>query len=156
MNRGTVAWIASLAALGLPVTLGATDPAERLKAMQQRIEEAEKEAKSFAAQAEGMLGDMDKLDRSISSRGRRLADLTVEIRGAEARQDEARRRVAALDAELPRLRARFAARARGLYRLSRRGLAPVVFQAVSPRSIKSVLPVGPTINWLSPCSTSNQ
>jgi hypothetical protein len=35
-------------------------------------------------------------------------------------------------------------------------LAPVVLKEVSPRSISSVLPVGPTISWLSPCSTSNQ
>jgi hypothetical protein len=33
---------------------------------------------------------------------------------------------------------------------------PVEFQAVSPRSISSVFPVGPTISCASPCSTSNQ
>jgi hypothetical protein len=32
----------------------------------------------------------------------------------------------------------------------------VEFQAVSPRSISSVRPVGPTISCESPCSTSNQ
>src|SRR6478672_2125447 len=35
-------------------------------------------------------------------------------------------------------------------------LVPVEFHAVSPRSMSMVLPVGPTMSWESPCSTSNQ
>src|SRR6478672_11155005 len=35
-------------------------------------------------------------------------------------------------------------------------VVPVEFHAVSPRSMSMVLPVGPTMSWESPCSTSNQ
>lgn len=129
MSGKVLAWVVAVAAFALPAAFAAADPAERLKAVEQKIEEAEKEAKSVADQAQGMLGEMDKLDRSISSRGRKLRGLAAEIRAAEVRQNDARLRVEALDAELPRLRMRFGARVRGLYRLSRRGMAPVVFQA---------------------------
>ncbi|HSD11639.1 MAG TPA: peptidoglycan DD-metalloendopeptidase family protein, partial [Candidatus Binatia bacterium] len=60
---------------------------------------------------------------------RRLRDLAVEIRAAQARKDAVERTAAALAAEEPRLRARVVARVRGLYRLHQRGLAPIVFQA---------------------------
>lgn len=128
MSRRALPWVFA-AAIAWPAALGAADPDERLEAVEREIEAAEKEAKSIADRTQSMLDEMDKLDRSISSRARRLADLAVEIRAAQARQDDAHRRVETLDAELPRLRLRFAARARGLHRLSRRGLAPVVFRA---------------------------
>jgi murein hydrolase activator len=103
--------------------------AERLKEVEQKIEQAEKEAKSIAEEAEGVLGEMDKLDRSINGREHRVRELAAEVRAAQARRDEAEVHISALDADLPRLRSRFEARARGLYHLTRRGLASVVFRA---------------------------
>jgi septal ring factor EnvC (AmiA/AmiB activator) len=118
-----------LLALTAMPSLAEPDRAERLKEVEQRIEQAEKEAESIAARAEGVLGEMDRLDRSINGRERKVRDLAAEARAAQLRKDEAERRIAALDADLPRLRSRFEARARGLYYLTRRGLASVVLRA---------------------------
>ena len=120
---------ALLWALSAGAAFGGDDGAARLKEVERKIEQAEKEAKSIADEAEGVLGEIDGLDRSIAAREKRVREIAAEAKAAEARRDEAQRRVDELDAALPDLRARFAARARGLYRLARRGLGPVVFQA---------------------------
>jgi len=120
---------AALLTLAVLPALAQPDRVERLKEVEQKIEQAEKEAESIAAQAESILGEMDRLDRSINGRERRVRQLAAEARAAQLRKDEAERRIAALDADLPRLRSRFEARARGLYHLTRRGLASVVLRA---------------------------
>jgi len=122
-------WLPALATLSVAAAISAGDSADRLKEVEQKIQRTEKEAKSIEAQAEGVLGEIDTVDRSISDHARRLRDLTTEIRAAQARKDAVERTIAKLDAEEPRLHARFVARARGLYRLRQRGLAPIVFQA---------------------------
>ena len=129
MKRRLLALVPVLGiALGV-VTVAAAGSGDRLKEVEKKIQDTVKEAKSIEAKTEGALSEVDRLDRSISDRERRVADLAAEIRTARSRRDEAERRIAKLDAELPRLRARFAARARGLYRLTRGGLGPVVFAA---------------------------
>ncbi len=75
-----------------------------------------------------MLGEIEELDRSIAGREQRLKVLAVEIRSTQASRDAAEAKVAELDAERPRLQAAFAARARGLHRLTLRGPAPLIFQ----------------------------
>jgi len=107
----------------------AAAPGEQLKEVEKKIEDTAKEAKSIEEKTEGALGEVDRLDRSISEREQRVTGLAADIRAAKHRRDAAERRIAKLDAELPRLRERFAERARGLYRLTRGGLGPVVFAA---------------------------
>ena len=119
----------AIVALSLWQPVGAEESADRLKDVQRRIRRTQDEAKSLESKAEGALGEMETLDRSISARERTVAELAAEIRSARARKETAERALARLDAQLPRLRAAFAARARGLYRLTRRGLAPLVFRA---------------------------
>ena len=108
------------------VAAAAADRAS-LKEVEKRIEETEREAKAIHEKTEDALGDVDRLDRSISDHERRLTALAADIRGAKSRRDDAERRIAALDTELPRLRASFVGRSRGLYRLTHRGLGPVLF-----------------------------
>ena len=96
--------------------------------MQRQIERAQQEAKSIEKKTESVLGEIEDLDRSIATSGETLADLAREIRSAQTSMEQAERKVAALDEQLPRLRAAFEARARGLYRLTLRGPAPLVFQ----------------------------
>jgi septal ring factor EnvC (AmiA/AmiB activator) len=114
-------------ALGGASALGA-DSADRLKDVERRIERAEQEAQSIKKKTEGVLGEIEDLDRSIATSEATVADLALEIRSAQASKEEAERKVEALDEQLPRLRAAFEARARGLYRLTLRGPAPLVFQ----------------------------
>jgi murein hydrolase activator len=111
------------------VTVAAADRTERLKEVEKKIEETEAEAKSIQAKTDDALGEVDRLDRSISDRERRVAALAADIKSARSRRDEAERRIGRLDEELPRLRASFAERSRGLYRLTHRGLGPVLFAA---------------------------
>ena len=132
-----------MVALCLSRSVGAEQSADRLKNVQQRIRRTEDEAKSLESKAEGALGEMEKLDRSISARERAVAEVAADIRSARARKETAERALARLDAQLPRLRAAFAARARGLYRLTRRGLAPLVFRA--PREWSEALRFRPVI-----------
>jgi murein hydrolase activator len=127
-----VAAIASAALL-----LAATDSGDRLKAIEQEIRKTEKQAKSIESETGSILGEMERLDRSISERQERLRELSADVRAAEARKQEAEREVARLDSDLPRLRSSFIARARSLYRVMRRGVAPVVFQA--PREFGDTL-----------------
>jgi len=96
--------------------------------VQRQIERAQQEAKSIEKKTESVLGEIEDLDRSIATSGETLADLAREIRSAQTSMEQAERKVAALDEQLPRLRAAFEARARGLYRLTLRGPAPLVFQ----------------------------
>jgi len=108
----------------------ATDKStQRLKDVEQRIRRTQDEAKALESKAEGVLGEAEALDRSIAGRERALRDLDAGMRAARTRQEAAERVVAQLDRELPRLRARFAERAVGLYRMTRRGLSPLVLQA---------------------------
>jgi septal ring factor EnvC (AmiA/AmiB activator) len=109
--------------------VAAADQSERLKEVEKRIEQTEAEAKSIQAKTDDALGEIDRLDRSISDRERRVASLAADIKSARARREEAERRITELDEELPRLRASFLERSRGLYRLTHRGLGPVVFAA---------------------------
>jgi murein hydrolase activator len=118
---------AAILALCGTAALGA-DSTERLKDVQQQIERAEREARSIEKKTAGVLGEIEELDRSIAEREDRVNDLAAGIRSAQASKEAAERKVVELDAELPRLRAAFEARARGLYRLMRRGPAPLVFQ----------------------------
>jgi septal ring factor EnvC (AmiA/AmiB activator) len=127
--RGLVRVLLALSVVSVVPASGADDAAERLKEVERKIQQAEEEAKSIEAQAQGVLGEIDTVDRSINDHERRLRNLAAEIRAAQARKDAIERTVAALAAEEPRLRARVAARVVGLYRLHRRGLAPLVFQA---------------------------
>lgn len=128
--RSSPAGIAALAlAAGFALAVAAAEHGDRLKEVERKIEEAEKEAKSIEAKAEDALGQMERFDRSIGDREQRLATLAGDIRSARGRRDEAQKKIDQLEADLPRLRARFAARARGLYRLTHRGLGPVVFAA---------------------------
>ena len=99
-----------------------------MKDVQRQIEHAEQEAKSIEKKTESVLGEIEELDRSVDTKEGIVADLAREIRAAQTSKEEAERKVAALDAQLPRLRAAFEARARGLYRLTLRGPAPLVFQ----------------------------
>ena len=121
-------WVPALASLWVATAIGG-DSADRLKEVERKIQQTEKETQSIEAQAQGVLGQIDAIDRSISEHQRRLRDLTDEIRATQARKDAVERTIAALDAEEPRLRARIVVRARSLYRLHQRGLAPLVFQA---------------------------
>ena len=105
--------------------------------MQKQIERTEQEAQSIEAKTENVLGEMEELDRSIATRERRIRDLAAEIRSAQESELAAEREVADLDEKLPRLRAAFAARARGLYRLTLRGPAPLVF--LTPRDWSEAL-----------------
>jgi septal ring factor EnvC (AmiA/AmiB activator) len=107
----------------------APDESERLKEVEKKIEETEAEAKSIQAKTDDALGEVDRLDRSINDRERRVASLAADIKSARSRREEAERRITKLDEELPRLRASFVERSRGLYRLTHRGLGPVVFAA---------------------------
>jgi septal ring factor EnvC (AmiA/AmiB activator) len=104
------------------------DSAAKLKDLERQIERTEQETRSIEKRAEGVLGEIEELDRSIAAREQRLKVLAAEMRSAQASLDAAEGKVAELDAQLPRLRAAFAARARGLYRLTLRGPAPLVFQ----------------------------
>jgi murein hydrolase activator len=117
--------------LGVTSSPGLAEPdrAERLKAVERKIRQAEQEAESIAERTEGVLGELEKLDRSIGVRERRVRELAGEARAARARKEEAERKIEVLDADLPRLRSRFEARARGLYRLTRRGLASMILRA---------------------------
>lgn len=117
-----------LSVLALPV-LAESETTQELKDVERRIQDAQQTAQSIASQTSGALGEMDALDRSIAARERRLTRLAESSRAAGKRLDEAARSLRALDAALPKLTAQLATRARGLYRLTRRGLGPVVFQA---------------------------
>ncbi len=121
-----------LVAIAAAASLAAAPAADdRLKDVQKKIEDAEHAARSIADQTQGALGEIDTLDRSIATHERRLKTMADGMRTAEKRRDEAERRRKALDAALPELMAKLSTRARGLHRLSHRGLGPVVFQ--SPR-----------------------
>lgn len=119
-----------LALLALPPpALADEDKSRRLEDVERKIQDAQQAAQSIASKTESVLDAMEKLDRSIASRERRLKALAENVRDAEERRAAAERRLAVLDAELPRLTFLLSARARGLYRLTRRGLGPIVFQA---------------------------
>jgi murein hydrolase activator len=128
MRTAPLLWLPALASLSVANAIGG-DSADRLKEVERKIQQTEKEAQSIEVQAEGVLGQIDAIDRSISEHQRRLRDLAAEIRATQARKDAVERTIATLDAEEVRLRARVVTRARSLYRLRRRGLAPLVFQA---------------------------
>jgi septal ring factor EnvC (AmiA/AmiB activator) len=102
---------------------------QRLQQVERRIHQTESEAKSIAAKATGVLGQIESLDREIDRRESRVRTLGEEIRAEEGKRDSAQKKAAALDADLVRLRAELVARSRGLYRLTRRGVSAVVFQA---------------------------
>ncbi len=119
---------AALAADGRP---GATPkaPKQNLEQVERRIRETEGEAKSLDAKTSGVLGEIESFDREADEHERRLRDLAREIQSEEERRESAKQRGAALDRDLARLRAELVARARGLYRLTRRGLSSVAFRA---------------------------
>jgi len=75
----------ALATLVLRFAAAATaaDTGERLKEVQKKIEDTKKEAKSIEEKTQGALGEMDRLDRSISDRERRVAALAADIRAAK-------------------------------------------------------------------------
>jgi murein hydrolase activator len=102
---------------------------QRLKDVEQRIRRTQDEAKALESKAEGLLDETEALDRSIAGREQALRELQADMRAARTRQETAERVVTRLDEELPRLRSRFAERAGGLYRITRRGLAPLMLQA---------------------------
>jgi len=122
---------AVVAALALTVATaaGAQRSAERLKDVEQRIRQTEGEAKALESKSTSVLGQVDELDRAIGAQERTVADLAAQMRSARTRKETAERAIARLDEQLPELRASFTARARGLYRLTRRGLAPLVVRA---------------------------
>jgi murein hydrolase activator len=113
------------------------DSKRRLNEVEKRIHRAQEEKQSIDAETESVLGAIDELDRSVDAHQRRLKEISADMRAAQSRKLEAERLVGELDRALVRLKERFTARARGLYRLTRRGLAPVVFQA--PRDLSDAL-----------------
>ncbi|MGH7896772.1 MAG: hypothetical protein ACREQQ_02405, partial [Candidatus Binatia bacterium] len=137
MSRGFAAVVAILC-LSLGIAAGADSKSKRrLEKVEKRIREAQQEKQTIETETVSVLGEIDTLDKGVDAHARRLKEIATEIRAAENRRLDAERRLSELDRALVRLQERFSARARGLYRLTRRGLAPVVFQA--PRELADAL-----------------
>ncbi len=126
-----LALLAARTALAEEARPGATPKASKqsLEQVERKIRETEGEAKSLEAKKSGVLGEIESFDREADRHERRLGDLAREIQSEEEKRESAKEREAALDRDLARLRAELLARARGLYRLTRRGLSSVVFEA---------------------------
>ena len=83
-----------------------------------------------------ILGTLDRIDRQLHGLGGEVAALQRQLDGVEARRRQAEDTLTAAEASMGQEATQVAARCKALYRLSRQGLARVLFGAESPIDLR--------------------
>jgi len=107
---------------GLSYPDAGQDP--RLAAAQAKVEEQD------------VLGELDRIDRQLSAQAEEIAGMQRQLDGVEARRVQAEDTLAAAQAQFDREAADVGRHCAALYRLSRQGLARVLFGAESPQDLR--------------------
>jgi murein DD-endopeptidase MepM/ murein hydrolase activator NlpD len=107
---------------GLSYPEVAQDP--RLVAAQAKVEEQD------------VLGELDRVDRQLVAQAEEIASMQRQLDDVEARRVQAEDTLAAAKAQLDREATAVGRRCAALYRLSRQGLARVLFGAESPHDLR--------------------
>ena len=99
---------------------------QKLEKIRKEIEESEVRAKEFRAEAQGLLGELEGIDRELSTTRRSVFELRRRGRSAETELRELRDRVAESERRLATMQAALESRLVALYRWSSvRGLPAV-------------------------------
>ena len=117
-----------LAAAALGIGGAGAESEERLRALEKEIGGARRERSAAEKETRGVLEQLEALDRESAKAAAELEQAEDALAGAGRRRAQAEAAVARLDREHERLRGRMIERAVGLHRLSRRGLAPLLFE----------------------------
>ncbi len=107
---------------GLSYPSGYEDP--RLAAAEARVQEQD------------ILGTLDRIDRQLFGLAGEVTALQRQLDGVESRRIQAEDTLAAAEASMGQEASQVAARCRALYRLTRQGLARVLFGAESPIDLR--------------------
>ncbi|MFH1466002.1 MAG: peptidoglycan DD-metalloendopeptidase family protein [Pseudomonadota bacterium] len=107
---------------GLSYPEVAQDP--RLAAAQAKVEEQD------------VLGEIDRIDRQLSAQAEEIAGMQRQLDGVESRRIQAEDTLAAAQARFGQESTAVGKRCAALYRLSRQGLARVLFGAESPHDLR--------------------
>jgi len=83
-----------------------------------------------------VLGELDRIDRQLHGLTQEVDALQEQLDGVEARRLQAEDALAAAEAQLARESKEVACRCNALYRLTRRGLARVLFGSDSPQDLR--------------------
>jgi septal ring factor EnvC (AmiA/AmiB activator) len=135
-HRRALLWAAcAVGVFALAPPVGAEREAERLAQIRAEIEEREEQARAFADEADGYLGELEAIDRELVETRRSLTELERHRRRARADLRATKKRLQSAEVDLRRMRVDIDRRLVALYKFRSTGGFAALYSAVDFQTV---------------------